>query len=189
MKCQKGFTLPELLLAIAISGVIVGAVYSAFMAQKRSAQTTEEITAVQQNLRAAIYHMAREIRMAGYDPLKSFSAGFHNIADTTTLQLSWDGSRTEESPDGKLDPDENIYYQQRATDNTLRRGRGSPTGTVKYYTIAENITGLSWAFLDATGGPPSSEEDVRSVEITLSASLGGHRRVLTTLVLCRNMGL
>jgi type IV pilus assembly protein PilW len=65
---EKGFTLIELLVTIAIAGVVMAGVWAAYYTQQKSYRNQEEIAAVQQNLRAAMTLMGREIRMAGYDP-------------------------------------------------------------------------------------------------------------------------
>ncbi|MBN1907686.1 MAG: prepilin-type N-terminal cleavage/methylation domain-containing protein, partial [Deltaproteobacteria bacterium] len=62
-----GFTLVELLIAMAIAGVVMAGVYSAYSSQQRSYLAQEQVAAVQQNLRVAMYFMEREIRMAGCD--------------------------------------------------------------------------------------------------------------------------
>ena len=68
MNCLKGFTLIELLIAVAISGLVAGSIYTVFRSQHDSYVAQEQIVEIQQNIRAAMYMMAREIRMAGYDP-------------------------------------------------------------------------------------------------------------------------
>ena len=81
---ENGFTLIELLVTIAITGVVMAGVYAAYYAQQKSYRTQEEIAAVQQNLRAAMTIMGREIRMAGYDPEEvsgfAFGMGIERIA-------------------------------------------------------------------------------------------------------------
>jgi type IV pilus assembly protein PilW len=65
---KKGFTLIELMVAIAIGSIIMAAIYSVFISQQRT-QINEQMTvAMQQTLRAAVYLIQRDIRMAGYDP-------------------------------------------------------------------------------------------------------------------------
>jgi prepilin-type N-terminal cleavage/methylation domain-containing protein len=65
---EKGFTLVEFLVAIGISAIVLAAIYSVYYAQQKSYVVQEQVAEMQQNLRAAMYIMAREIRMAGYDP-------------------------------------------------------------------------------------------------------------------------
>ena len=63
---KKGFTLTELLVSLAISGVIMAGVYSVFSSQQRSYVAQEQITEVQQNLRASMLILSRNVRMASF---------------------------------------------------------------------------------------------------------------------------
>lgn len=65
-KVQKGFTLVELVIAVAISGIILAAIYQMFIGQRKSYSLQNEITEMQQTVRASENMMLREIRMAGY---------------------------------------------------------------------------------------------------------------------------
>lgn len=65
-KNVKGVTLIELLIALAISSVLVGALYWTFIRQQKTYTVQEQVVDTQQNLRVAINKMVREIRMAGF---------------------------------------------------------------------------------------------------------------------------
>jgi type IV pilus assembly protein PilW len=65
---EKGFTIVELLVAMAISMVVMAAVYSTYRSQQTSYIIQDQVAAAQQNLRAAMYTMVRDIQMAGFDP-------------------------------------------------------------------------------------------------------------------------
>ena len=154
------------------------------MSQQKSYQITEEVSTVQQNLRAAMYVMGRELRMAGFDPLRTDCAGFENVTSNpqTTLRFSWDVDR-----DGAITgASEYITYQYDATEHTLERDTGSGAG---FEVLAEKISGVSFYFLDQNDIETTTEADIRSVDIILSASYGTHTRQLTSNILCRNMGL
>ena len=64
---EYGFTLIEILIAMAITGIVSTAIFSAFQSQQKSYVTQEDVVVMQQNLRVGIDMMVREIRMAGYD--------------------------------------------------------------------------------------------------------------------------
>ena len=66
---NKGFTLTELMIAMAVGSIIMAVIYSTYQAQQKSYTTQQVAVEMQQNIRAAISLMKREIRMAGYDPL------------------------------------------------------------------------------------------------------------------------
>ncbi len=67
-KMNKGFTLIELLIAMAISAIVAGGIFTAYQSQQKSYTVQENVAVMQQNLRAGMDIMVREIRMAGCDP-------------------------------------------------------------------------------------------------------------------------
>lgn len=62
-----GFTLLEMMLAITITAIVAGGVYSAYSSQQQIFKKHEQIATLQQNLRAALAIMARDIKQACYD--------------------------------------------------------------------------------------------------------------------------
>jgi type IV pilus assembly protein PilW len=66
-KGSSGFTLVELMIAIAISSVVLMATYSVFNAQNKTYSQQQDVVDIQQNLRAGMYYLSREIRLAGYE--------------------------------------------------------------------------------------------------------------------------
>lgn len=65
MNC-RGFTLVEILVVMVIMGLVVTAVYTTFLTTQRQAYTQDEVVEVQQNLRAALDYIAKDIRMAQF---------------------------------------------------------------------------------------------------------------------------
>ena len=63
---RSGFTMVELLVVLAISSIVFTLMYQIYAAQLKSHTTQQELVEMQQNMRAALYLMEREIRMAGY---------------------------------------------------------------------------------------------------------------------------
>lgn len=63
---QKGFSLVELLIVMVVMGLVITAVYSLFINSKKTANTSEEVIDVQQNLRVAMDTLVGDIRMAGF---------------------------------------------------------------------------------------------------------------------------
>ena len=62
---KKGFTIVELMVAMAMSMVVLVAVYLTFRTQLYSFQLTEQTAPLQQNVRVAKVFLERDIRMAG----------------------------------------------------------------------------------------------------------------------------
>jgi type IV pilus assembly protein PilW len=63
---SAGFTLVELLIAMVMSAFVIGATYSLFTAQQRAYNNQQAVADIQQNLRAGMYYLTREIHLAGY---------------------------------------------------------------------------------------------------------------------------
>ncbi len=180
---KSGFTLVELLVAMTLTGIILAAIYSAYMSQKEAYSAQSEASSVQQNLRAALYYMQREIRMAGYDPMGAANVGFLNITANPQSSISFSLDLNE---NGTYDGgNEYISYRYNSTNETLER----QTGGSSWEPVAMKIIGASFTFLDSSGNPTVTPSSVRAVDIILSARDGSHSRQLSTRVLCRNLGL
>lgn len=63
---RKGYTILELLISLALTGVIAIAGYKFYASMHNSALTQEEISDLQQNSRNVLQEIARTARMAGY---------------------------------------------------------------------------------------------------------------------------
>ncbi|MDW7773828.1 MAG: PilW family protein [Desulfobulbaceae bacterium] len=66
--CRKGFTLVELMIAMLISAIIVAAVLTTYKYNRDVYEAQDQVTEIQQTLRAATNQLVREIRMAGFNP-------------------------------------------------------------------------------------------------------------------------
>ena len=62
-----GTSLVEILIALALTGIITGAVLGLYYRQHSNYMIQDDITNVQQNARASIDELTRQIRLAGYD--------------------------------------------------------------------------------------------------------------------------
>ncbi len=183
---DKGFTLIEILVAVAISGIVMAGIYSAYYSQQRSYEVQEQQVAIQQNLRAAMYFLEREIRMAGCDPLETANAAIllaeadyiqftEDISDELDDDDDGDGDNRDE-PDGKIQKaNENITYY--LEDNNLRRSTIDEVteDPLPPQTIAQNVEALNFVYLNADGvviPPPIAADatrDIASVQIAIVA--------------------
>lgn len=65
-KNQQGFTIIELMISLAIAGVVMGALYSLFISQQKVLGVQDQDAEMHQAARAAMDAMVREFRMIGY---------------------------------------------------------------------------------------------------------------------------
>jgi prepilin-type N-terminal cleavage/methylation domain-containing protein len=63
---EKGLTLLELVVALAISAILVAAVYRTFVRQNKTFTVQEQVVEMQQSARASIGRMMDDLRMAGF---------------------------------------------------------------------------------------------------------------------------
>lgn len=71
---NRGFTLVELMIGIAIFSIVLASAFAIFDSQQKSYIAQQGVVDIQENLRAGMYYLAREIRLAGYNRSK-FSEG------------------------------------------------------------------------------------------------------------------
>lgn len=215
-KRDEGFTLIELLVAMAIGLIVMSAIYSTYRTQQKSFILQEQVAAMQQNLRSAMFFMAREIRMAGCDPTNNSGAKIATATvDTLSFTMDTRGTDDESRYDGDTDdPNENITYSLYNPDGDDDMDLGRDTGGGNQ-TIAENIDALDFIYLDENGNPTTTIANIKSVQITIVARTGrtdqqytntdgdfknqqdqviytapgdsNHRKILTTQIRCRNL--
>lgn len=82
MKNQRGVTLIELLIALAISAILIAGIYRVFIYHQRTYTTQEGVADIQQNVRVAVNKMIREIRMAGFGGKNENTNGENDIIKT-----------------------------------------------------------------------------------------------------------
>ena len=186
---SAGFTLVEVMMCVAIISIVFGTIYRSFDVFTRS-YTTENVKAgVQQKTRIGIDLMARDIRLAGLDPLGSANAGFISSGtNTASIQFSADHNY-----DGDLDdPFENITYALNG--NVLQQTSDLGSGSVAD-TLLDNVTDLTFTYLDATDtlmAAPIQVDEIRTVLVSLTLQRPAGRgepvsRTYTTRIRCRNL--
>jgi type IV pilus assembly protein PilW len=174
---NQGFTLVELLVGMAVSLLAMGAIYSTFLSQHKSYLVQDQTATMQQNIRAAMFYMQREIRMAGLDPLATANAGIVT-ANASLIRFTEDigGNTVGSPPDGTLQTGENITYSLNSGNLVRDVGGGGQI-------VAQNIDALDFVYLTGAsppvvlnpgGGnvPAGSITQIRSVEITVVARTG-----------------
>jgi type IV pilus assembly protein PilW len=215
---EQGFTLMELLVVILMMGVVMAGIYAVYTSQQKSFVVQEDVAEMQQNLRAAMFFLVRDIRLAGCDPTGKADAGI-KIANANTISFTMDirGKDPDDPPDGDTgDPEESVTYALMDSDGdgtVDSLGRDTGSGLVA---VASNIDALNFVYLDANGNVTGDLAKIRSVQLTVvartEAPSGGYvdkasyknlqgtvvlppqndgfrRRVFATNIRCRNLGL
>lgn len=235
----RGFTLIEIMIAIAIFGIISTAVYATYHSQQKTYIVQEKVVEMQQNIRAAMFFMEHDIRMMGYDPLEIADAakdsnGIGNIAE---LRFAYD-----EDGDGTIQNDEYIRYALKhmgdsdieddglaeSTRCCLARETGMGASAGGLQPVAENVEALEFFYHFADGttdtacASATDRENIRSIDVSIlvrsntiiqgyrdtrkyypasnttrsdSGTIWGpfndsyQRRLMTSNIKCRNMGL
>ncbi|NLX19443.1 MAG: prepilin-type N-terminal cleavage/methylation domain-containing protein, partial [Desulfobulbus sp.] len=70
-RSTAGFTLIEVLVSLAIVGILVASLAGVFERSSKLYTTQNAAAALQQEVRAALDAIASEVRMAAYDPRKT----------------------------------------------------------------------------------------------------------------------
>ena len=192
-KFNKGFTLVELMVTLAISSLVMSGIYAVFHKQVATHNTERLVVSMQQNVRAAVSFMERDIRMARYDPTGS---GLFTIGTANRAQLQFLSDNSVEDADGAVNDGENITY---ALDNDAD-GNGIADGTpcnlvriinlpgaTRTDVVARNIDALNFDYFDTSVNPfvsltdrtavpwqvPVGQvADIRSVRVSIVARSG-----------------
>ena len=173
---NHGFTLVELMITLLISMIVVGSIYTAFISQQHTYIVQDQVAEMQQNIRAALMMITREIRMAGYDPTGDANAG---ITVATNSQF---GFTQDIDEDGNVTSSETITFKLNGDadgDGVVDGGgvstMGRRTGAGVYQPIAENIQAIEFYYTLVDGiqtTSPSNLNDIRSVQISILARAG-----------------
>jgi type IV pilus assembly protein PilW len=175
--CSPGFTLVELVIALSVGLIVVGAAYMLFTNQNKQLGNQELIAEMQQNARAAMDIVSREIRMAGYNPNKTTPltkctgttsttatcVGIKNAgADTIsfTADLNGNGDLTA----GAANENENIIYDRYLDSGVYALGR---TANGIRSPLIEHLDFLGFGYFDANGAVTANLAGIREVRITL----------------------
>ena len=165
---NRGFTLIELMIAMAIAGIVAAAIMMAFDSQQKTQVSQQLVVEMQQDLRAALYLMQQDIRMAGHDPQwvdgnadgvddNRLADGSDNDCDANT-----DGTDPDEANDisGVLTAGPHTIQVRMDIDNNTADGTADgdfcdPNELVTYGLAADTVT------IDGDGIADSGATDLR----------------------------
>ena len=195
----KGFTLLEVVIAIAITGIVLGAIYGVFASANKSYFTQDSVADTQQRARIALDFMVRDIRLAGLDPSGNAAAGIEE-ATATKIRFTADNSMNGVIENANR---ERLTYEYAGNDLYIYEGAdlGSPPPVPPATEILiDNVSALSFTYRDADGvaiALPVSASDlanIRTVDISITCQGKDYNRkditrTLQTRISCRNLGM
>lgn len=159
----KGFTLVELLISLAITGVLLVAITVALNASVTNYRENEEVFRSINNARQALTRMTSQIRTAGYD----VNGVCHAVDPDAPINQCNLNTNT----------GENITYDYRAADNKLYLIQNSND-----YVLCDNVTACQ--FIKTLAGDGFN---AKSVRISLTISDGGMNQSLAAAAVVRRV--
>lgn len=175
---HQGFTLIEIVVAMAVAFIVAGAIFATFRAQQMTHITQRELVGMQQNLRSAVYFITRDLRMVGHDPTWNAGAAIL-VADEGSFQFQADLDG-----DGQIQNNEIIRYALTNDANSdgladslpcdLGRAIGAPGNSTGLQVIAENVQAIDFEYMTYSPGSPF-------LPVSMNVPLVGRDGVDTTL--------
>ncbi len=186
---KKGFTLIELLIALLLGLMVMAAIYEVYLIQQKSYTNQQSVAGMEQNLRASMFLLKREIQKAGFnpDPKGQQQLGFTEaarvppaVAFTFIGDMNDDGVVSNGETDG-------LRFTIYTSNGVQKLGRAtlqssSPISFNVIEPVAENIDALDFVFfgVDGNDNPIVLDDDgsgnvianiagIRVVEITIIA--------------------
>jgi len=163
---RDGFTLIEMVVALGLSLVTVGAVYSLYVSELKAQYVREDRLEMQQQARVVMDVISRELLMAGYDP-----RGVNHDGDLSNdfQGISYDPGRLIIKADLNgngliVDANESIIFVFDASTQTLRRNTGGGNQP-----FGENIESFIVEYFDKGGNPTVDSVSIQQVKITVTA--------------------
>jgi len=177
----QGFSLVELLMALAIFSLLIGAVFSSLNEGQNRSLISREETEMHQNLQDALSLMTSELRAAGFPPESYYDAQY--LLNSSTRKnlvaqgLMFIGPR-EIQFQGDLDGDKTVdyvryYLSGSSSPYSLNRVEGAlkPDGTLpggSPQKLSEQVESFGLRYFDTSGLETSNPADVVSIEIQLT---------------------
>lgn len=168
---QKGFTLVELLVAMAVLGVMMTGVLGLLMVGHQSYLVSANLVETQQSARVALDRMIREIRQAGYNPAGATLNAFTEAAATSLtvqMDMSGNGAIEPEGADGLPDSGDEEVIRYSLSGTSLQRKAGGAAAQP----VIEGVQSLTLTYLDANGAtiadPAANLGAIRSIVVSFT---------------------
>jgi type IV pilus assembly protein PilW len=187
---SNGFTIIELLVAVAISSIVLLAVIQVFTSSNKIYTVQDKVVGMQQNVRAALGMMTRDIRMAGLDPTGDAGDAGIVSADNSSIHVRYDYDASKVC--NGTSPNEDVNYQYDAADKRIEINGNALTEN-------ESIDSMQFTYTLADGTvstSPADPDEIRLVSVRVCGKIHGSFEdefsevyCFNNIIKCRNMGL
>ncbi len=199
---NEGFTLVELMVAMVVGLLALGAIYGVFASVQKTGTSNEVTARVMQSLRTSIGFLESDIRMAGLDRFGTATAGIE-LATATNLRFTADRNmdgaiNIADLSNGIQEQDlERITYSYDAANRRLMQCLSEGT-TDAWEMVSGNVENFVFRYFDQNDNllafPIVDNTLIRTVEISMTirqpAGLGGDiSRTITKGIFCRNLSM
>ena len=167
---EAGFTLVELLIAIAISGIVLAAVFSLFVYQNRAYIQQSDLARNQAQLRSALQAMSRDVRLAGYTGIPLGFDREPNLYAVAPWPMTGSTTKFPTGPQPRVDSQ---YGQSEAIEvwgNFLRQ-----TATLHAdYSAGANVITVTWPVVNSVSQHILVDGNVKRILIGNANSVSYH---------------
>ncbi len=184
---NSGFTVTELVLALAIMMMVMAAMISLLISLNRAYTTQNVAAGVQQVTRTGIDIMTRNIRMAGLNPLDINHIG---IVEASVHKIRF---QHDINGSGKIEmgQDEDIAYLLNVNNQLIYQKNGNSRSNKS---LIDHVKDLTFKYFDKENAETIILDDIYTVEISLTVREPAGKgkflsRTYATRVICRNLGL
>jgi len=156
-------TLVELLIAMALVGVVMGGVTRSFVNQRKiTAIQSQRVTLIQQ-AQAAMDLVTREFRTAGTNPTGAAFVPVTYNASQLEIRADLNGNRT---TDTNNDPNEHLIYAYDSANKRITRDEVLGNGPQP---LVDNIQEFTFKYLDSAGSETIVNNAIRQLQLTITA--------------------
>jgi prepilin-type N-terminal cleavage/methylation domain-containing protein len=164
---RSGMTLLEVLLVVILFGMFAGAVYEVAIVGLRVADAATDRDDVRLQVAKALDLLTRE------------AAAAYNVDNSTSTRFQFDARVEDDDDDGDAENFTNINW--RVNNGDLERVQGGTT-----WTVIPDLTSATFSYLDSAGASTTTANNVRVMQITVTAARGGESITMASTARTRN---
>lgn len=166
---SNGLSLIELMLVMTLLAGFAVVVYQTVIVGLRSADAANERENVRMQLIRALDQLTREASTA------------YNVDNSDNDRFQFDARLVDSDSDGETENRTNINY--RISSGDFQRVQGGNTVTL----VPDCTSATPFTYLDSSNASTTNEEDVRVVQVSLTATRDGETITMSTSIRPRNL--